>query len=83
LIDPVVTGAVVFVVGPECVWVRVVVVAVLVVVLVGDGGGVVWVLAEVLAGALGVDAAEVDFDPPQPATSTTPKRTASPLTFAG
>jgi hypothetical protein len=26
---------------------------------------------------------EVDFDPPQPATSRTPKRTASVLTFAG
>ncbi|HEY1733465.1 MAG TPA: hypothetical protein VGG23_03380, partial [Acidimicrobiales bacterium] len=68
MIDPVVTGAVVFVVGPECGWVRVVVVAVVVVVLVGDGSGLVWMLAKVLAGTPDVDAANVDFDPPQPAT---------------
>jgi hypothetical protein len=43
-------------------------------------GGVV---GEVVGGGVFVVVREVDFDPPQPATSSTPKRTASVLTFAG
>jgi hypothetical protein len=77
LIEPVVVVAVVvvtvFVVVLEDVWVRVVDA------VVGTGAAV----DEVVDGGAGAVVLEVDFDPPQPATSTTPKRTASPLTFAG
>jgi hypothetical protein len=36
-----------------------------------------------VASVLVVNEVEVDFDPPQPASASMPKRTASPLTFAG
>jgi len=77
LIAPVGVLAVVFVVAVAVVFggaVRVVVVA---------GGVVAEVVAGAGVGALGVDELEVDFEPPHPATASTPKRTASPLTFAG
>jgi hypothetical protein len=72
----------------------VVVVAVFVVDVVLVFGGVVRVVAVVVAVAVAVvagkvaavvvvDEVEVDFEPPQPATASAPKRTASRLTFAG
>jgi len=73
LIEPVGVLAEVFVVDVAAVFgdvVRVVVVAVVV------AGGTV-------TGVVGVDEVDADFEPPQPATASAPKRTASPLTFAG
>jgi hypothetical protein len=69
-------------------------VAVLVVVLVADvvvvfGGasGAVVVVVVAAGGKVAVvvvvNEVEVDFEPPQPAMTSAPKRTASPLTFAG
>jgi hypothetical protein len=51
--------------------------------VVVDGEEVAGAVCEAVGGAVGEDAAEVDFEPPQPATTSTPKRTAIPLTFAG
>ncbi len=76
MIEPVVAVAVVLalvVVDVVSAWVRV----------VGDVVGAGGADAEVVEGGAGAVVLEVDFDPPQPATSATPKRTASPLTFAG
>jgi hypothetical protein len=72
----VVTLVVVFAVVVVAVRVRVV--ATVVAVVVAGGA-----LVEVVDGPVGVDELEVDFEPPQPPTTSTPKRTASPLTFAG
>ena len=44
---------------------------------------VVGVVRGKVAAVVVVNEVEVDFDPPQPATASAPKRTASPLTFAG
>lgn len=57
------------VVAPEGAWERVVATVV-------DAGATA-------GGTVFVDEVEVDFAPPQPATSTSPTRTASSLTFAG
>jgi hypothetical protein len=73
LIEPVVAVAVVFVAAVVRVWVGVVDAVVV----------AVWVVAGAVGRAVGVDEVEVDFDPPQPAAASAPKRTASPLTFAG
>ena len=73
LIEPVGVLAAVFVVDVVLVFAG----AVGVVVLVGG------VVAEAVVGTLGVDEVGVDFEPPQPATASAPKRTAIPLTFAG
>ncbi len=73
LIEPVGVLAAVFVVDVVVVFggaVRVVVVVVVV------AGGKV-------AGVVVVNEVEVDSEPPQPANASAPKRTASPLTFAG
>jgi hypothetical protein len=70
------TDAVVPVVVVGVVWVSVTVVSVAVVRLVVVSGGVV-------SGVVCVGELEVDFEPPQPATSNAPRRTGSRLTFAG
>lgn len=73
LVEPVEALAVVFVVDVVVVLggvVRAVVVAVVVI------GGTV-------TGVVDVDELDADFEPPHPATASAPKRTASPLTFAG
>jgi hypothetical protein len=78
--EPVVVLAVVLVVGVAGGWVCVGgAVVVDVEVGVGGVGEAVWEVG----GAAGTVALEVDFVPPQPATTTTHRRTASPLTFAG
>jgi hypothetical protein len=79
LIAPVEVVAV-FVVAVAVVFVLAV--AVVALVCVGVAGAVVVVVAVAVVVA-GVDAVEVDFAPPQPATASAPKRIASPLTFAG
>jgi hypothetical protein len=45
--------------------------------------GVVVEIDGMVKGTVDVEAVEVDFEPPHPATSSAPKRTASLLTFAG
>jgi hypothetical protein len=70
--------------------VAVVLVVAAVFVVAGGGGAVVDVVVAaggVVAGkvgdAVGVDSVEADFEPPQFASRRAPRRTASPLTFAG
>ena len=73
LIEAVGVLAVVFVVA---VWVNVTVVC-------AGAVGVVVVSGGVVSEAVEVDDVELDLEPPQPASASAPKRTASPLTFAG
>jgi hypothetical protein len=73
LIAPVVVVAVVFGVDVAVVFGGVVAEVVGAVVVAGGKVAAVVVVTEV----------EVDFEPPQPAINNAPKRTASPLTFAG
>ncbi len=68
----------------------VVVFVVVVVAVVVVFGGVVCVVVATVVVACGkvaavvvVNEVDVDFEPPQPANANAPKRTASPLTFAG
>lgn len=76
LIEPVGVLEVVFVVDVVALVVEVVVVRVAVVCPVVGVAGTV-------TGVVDVDEVDVDFEPPQPATASAAKRTASPLTFAG
>jgi hypothetical protein len=77
LIEPVVAVLLFVVVfGVGAVFVSVTVVAVRVF-------GAVVVIGGTVTEAVEVDAAEVDFEPPQPASASAPIRSASPLSFAG
>lgn len=73
LIEPVGVVVAVVVVDVLLFWVVVVVAVVWAVVVVRGKVAVVVV----------VNGVEADFDPPQPARASAPKRSASPLTFAG